>query len=257
MALYSRGALVFWRVLAYLAVFHFVRQQYGWVALYRARAGERSRAGRVVDACAIYACTLYPLIYWHTHLPRRFFWFLRGDFAALPALIDRVSRPLYAVSLTAYAARSLFAWARGAGNPGKDIVVVTTAACWYVGIVATNADYAFTVTNVLIHGIPYLALVYFHGRARLAEKGGQGAYGFFRYGPAAFLAVLWIIAYVEELFWDRGVWHDRQWFFGASWDIGRWKLVLVPLLALPQLTHYILDGFIWRRRDPGFSLMKE
>src|SRR5262245_32015984 len=33
-ALYSEGELVFWRVLAYLAVFHFIRQQYGWVALY-------------------------------------------------------------------------------------------------------------------------------------------------------------------------------------------------------------------------------
>src|SRR5262249_40365054 len=40
MALYSRGELVFWRALAYLAVFHFVRQQYGWVALYRHRLGE-------------------------------------------------------------------------------------------------------------------------------------------------------------------------------------------------------------------------
>src|SRR3990172_5614686 len=29
-ALYSEGEAVFWRVLAYLAVFHFVRQQYGW-----------------------------------------------------------------------------------------------------------------------------------------------------------------------------------------------------------------------------------
>src|SRR5690606_29686228 len=50
-ALYSEDALLFWRVLAYLAVFHFVRQQYGWVALYRARAGESDsdRLGRWLD----------------------------------------------------------------------------------------------------------------------------------------------------------------------------------------------------------------
>ena len=35
---------LFWRVLAYLAVLHFVRQQYGWVALYRAAARATSRA---------------------------------------------------------------------------------------------------------------------------------------------------------------------------------------------------------------------
>ena len=29
---YREGAAVFWRVLAYMAVFHFVRQQYGWMA---------------------------------------------------------------------------------------------------------------------------------------------------------------------------------------------------------------------------------
>src|SRR5438067_2454011 len=37
LALHLAGEVVFWRVLAYLAVFHFVRQQYGWVALYRGR----------------------------------------------------------------------------------------------------------------------------------------------------------------------------------------------------------------------------
>jgi hypothetical protein len=31
--LYSAGALTFWRVLAYVALFHFVRQQVGWVAV--------------------------------------------------------------------------------------------------------------------------------------------------------------------------------------------------------------------------------
>src|ERR1700754_904574 len=45
-ALYSEGEVVFWRALAYVAVFHFVRQQYGWVALYRAQVGERDRLRR-------------------------------------------------------------------------------------------------------------------------------------------------------------------------------------------------------------------
>src|SRR5258705_3563287 len=44
-ALYSEGELVFWRALAYLAVFHFIRQPYGWVALYRVTAGGRDALG--------------------------------------------------------------------------------------------------------------------------------------------------------------------------------------------------------------------
>ncbi len=46
-ALYSESEALFWRTLAYLAVFHFVRQQYGWVALYRARVGRARALGLV------------------------------------------------------------------------------------------------------------------------------------------------------------------------------------------------------------------
>jgi hypothetical protein len=77
--LYSVSALLFWRVLAYLAVFHFMRQQYGWVALYRRKNGE-GKGGLLLDAAVIYGATLTPLLFWHAHLPRRFQWFLRGDF---------------------------------------------------------------------------------------------------------------------------------------------------------------------------------
>jgi hypothetical protein len=252
-ALYSESETLFWRALAYLAVFHFVRQQYGWVALYRARAGERGRAGRWVDAAAVYMATLYPLAYWHAALPRNFWWFLPGDFAQLPAWVERAAWPVYVLALGAYAARSAHAWlVRGEGNPGKDIVVVTTAVCWYAGIVAYNSDYAFTVTNVIIHGVPYMALVWWYARRRAPAAGA--AYRRLVRWPFVFLATLWLLAYAEELLWDRGVWHERGWLFGAAWDASAWKTWLVPLLALPQITHYVLDGFIWRRRDnPSLS----
>ena len=64
-----------------------------------------------------------------------------------------------------------------------------------------------------------------------------------------FVGVLWLLAYAEELLWDCGLWHDRSWLFGPAWNIGDWDQVLVPLLAVPQITHYVLDGFIWRRRS--------
>jgi len=256
-ALYSEGELVFWRVLAYLAVFHFVRQQYGWVALYRARARESDAIGKWIDAIAIYAATLYPLIYWHTHLPRKFWWFLANDFSGAPAMIERVAAPIYWMALSAYTLKSLYGWlVNREGNPGKDIVVVTTAVCWYVGIVGYNSDYAFTVTNVVIHGVPYFALIYWYSRVRMKQTSGRGVFRIFAHGPAVFLVTLWAIAYIEEMFWDRGVWQDRSWLFGSPWEIGTLKLVLVPLLALPQLVHYVLDGFIWRRKNnPDFKLI--
>ena len=255
-ALYSESDVLFWRALAYLAVFHFVRQQYGWVALYRVRAGERGWLGQLVDAAAVYMATVYPLLYWHANLPRRFWWFLPGDFAELPGWVERVAFPVYCVALGAYAVRSAHAWVvRGRGNPGKDIVVLTTAVCWYAGIVALNSDYAFTVTNILIHGVPYFVLVWWYARGRAPRAGG--VYRTLARWPV-FLLTLWALAFVEEMFWDRGIWHERAWLFGAAWDWSSVKVFLVPLLALPQATHYVLDGFVWRRRgNPQLSIFSK
>jgi hypothetical protein len=232
--LYSEGELVFWRALAYLAVFHFVRQQAGWVVLYRARAGERDRAGAWLDLAAVHAATLYPLLHWHVHLPREFDWFIDGDFAPLPGWLLAIATPAYAAILGAWVARTALQWTRGLGNPGKDLLIATTTICWYVGIVATDADYAFTVTNVLIHGIPYLVLVHRYGRAIAPQAPRARALQLLAASPVVFLAAVWAVASLEELAW-----------LGA----GRWPMWLVPLLAVPQMTHYVLDGFLWRRRS--------
>jgi hypothetical protein len=254
-ALYSEGDIVFWRVLAILAVFHFVRQQYGWVALYRRRMAETSRATWWIDAAAVYLASLYPLAWWMTRLPRNFEWFVQNDFLRLPLIVESVLFPVYVLALAAYFAKSVYQYfTDGFINTGKDIVVATTAVCWYVGIVAFNSDFAFTVTNVIIHGVPYFALIWFYAKFRRETAGG--AYRALSSNWVVFLATLWALAYVEELFWHRGVWHERQWLFGADWE---WsptiKMLMVPLLAVPQLTHYVLDGFIWRRGShPEFRL---
>ncbi len=252
-ALYSEGETLFWRALAYLAVFHFVRQQYGWVMLYRARALERGRLSYWIDASAIYLATLYPLVYWHTHLPRRFAWFVEDDFAAIPEVVSQVAAPLYASAMAAYAVKAVVEARQGFWRWGKHTVVVTTAVCWYVGIVAFNSDYAFTVTNVVIHGVPYLVLIYWYVRRRQRDAGA-----YITRSPATtivmVLGAVWLCAYAEELVWDRAVWQERSWLFGPPWSLERWRPWLVPLLAVPQGTHYILDGFIWKRRhNPRWS----
>jgi len=152
--LYSAGALVFWRVLAYLAVFHFVRQQYGFLMIYARR---ESDAFRWLDKTTIYLATLYPIVYWHTH-PRNFSWFIEGDFVRVPfAVAERGLAVVYALVLAAYASKEIVAWRRsGAFNLPKNLLVLGTALSWFVGIVVCNGDLAFTITNVVSHGVPYM-----------------------------------------------------------------------------------------------------
>ena len=252
--LYSEGEGLFWQVLAYFAVFHFVRQQYGWVALYRSKAGEKESWSKWIDVAAIYAATLYPLVYWHAHLPRGFVWFKKNDFLGAPEVLESLCWPIYCLALGLYAVTAFLRWTKGTPNPGKDLVVVTTAACWYLGIVAFNSDYAFTVTNVIIHGVPYMVLVYWYWTRRRARADVSGTARW--RGLVWFVATIWVLAYAEELVWDRTVWHDKAWLFGTAISLEPVvEMFVVPLLATPQLSHYILDGFIWKRRaNPDFRL---
>ncbi len=272
---YALGALVygrfghggFWRAMAYLAVWHFVRQQVGWVSLYHRRRGESGTWDAALDRAAVYTAAGWPLLWWHATLPRGFDWFVSGDFwGPWPSLA--IARGLEWVHLALLCAWGLRQWTRSRGaNPGVVLVVTTTWACWYAGIVLTDNDWAFTVTNVLIHGVPYLALLwrYARGRYGLEEASSPGeapreplfARRVVLAGVWAFCALLGALAFGEELAWDQLAWHERARVFG---DLGlrpgpSWLRWIVPLLAVPQVTHYVLDGFVWRGgpANPGLS----
>lgn len=253
LALASISFAAFWTGLAYLAVFHFVRQQYGWVALYNRRDPATRPIDRGVDTVAIYAATVFPLLWWHVHLPRAFSWFLPGDFfegLVPPGLVDLLW-PVYVGALVLFAARQLQRRLAGeALRTGKIVVVTTTALCWGIGIVATNTDWAFTVTNVLIHGVPYFGIVWVACKKSAASyPRGSLLHFIFRGGRVLpFYGILVLIAYAEELGWDRLFWHSTHGlFFGpAVRPPELLAALLLPLLALPQVTHYLLDGFIWK-----------
>ena len=91
-----------------VAVFHFIRQQYGWVALYRRKLRETDSWTWWIDAAAIYLASIYPLAFWMTRLPRNFDWFVKNDFFAIPAFVETVLFPLYVSALVAYFGKSIY-----------------------------------------------------------------------------------------------------------------------------------------------------
>src|SRR4051812_27828066 len=147
-----------------------------------------------------------------TRLPRNFDWFVQNDFIAIQEIVERVLFTIYVLALTAYFAKSFVLYVRsGFLNIGKDIVVATTAICWYVGIVVFNSDYAFTVTNVIIHGVPYFALIYWYSRRRMEQTGGRGVYRMFSRGPPPFFASFLGIGFIEKIFLGPGVLQNPSW----------------------------------------------
>jgi hypothetical protein len=267
--LYSIKALWFWRALAYLAVFHFIRQQFGFLKLYSREDPPAFTNFKWLDTGVIYLATLYPLLFWHTNLPRNFSWFVEGDFLeSVPQLFAQVAVCAYGLIGVLYIVKeSILCFKTLYFNVPRNLLLVATAISWWVGIIAVNSDMAFTITNVVSHGIPYMALIWLYQHRQATGQSSALnqnvpkisrltalllANGFI------FFLSLALMAYVEEGFWDGLIWRDH---LGLFFPFARLPVItdsvflalLVPFLALPQSTHYVLDGFIWRIKD-GKSL---
>ncbi len=264
--LYSIDHLLFWRLLAYVAVFHFVRQQYGFMRVYSRRETKESLSAGM-DKVTIYAAALYPVLYWHMKGPRNFNWFVEGDFFFFQSgLLMSVATAAYVIVLLLYITKELYQLFRHKKiNIPKVAIITGTAASWYFGIVYFNGDMAFTLLNVVSHGIPYMALVWLFGRKNYTqpEKGNQFLKLVFgRFGLILFLLLVFLFAFIEEGLWDVAVWKEHKTIFGPLHRIDislsdPLLSVIVPFLALPQITHYVLDGFIWKIKQDDFKWNNE
>ncbi|MDX1961391.1 MAG: hypothetical protein SFU98_22670 [Leptospiraceae bacterium] len=249
--LYSIGSMAFWRVLAYLAVFHFIRQQYGFLRIY-SREESATRFEKFLDESLIYVLTLYPVIFWHTKETKAFNWFIKDDFyLGLPSYFEKLAFVFLILGLVSFIVKEIYRINKGESiNLNKYLLILGTGLTWNIGIVIFDNDSIFTITNVIAHGIPYLGLVYATEKNIPVETKFHSflsaRYVFF------FLGIILALAYIEEGLWAGFVFRERLNFFyffqGLETIQSKETLsIVVPILSLPQATHYVLDGFIWKR----------
>lgn len=256
----------FWTIMAYLAVFHFIKQQYGFLALYNFRAGS-FRKKLISDKLIIYIATLYPIIYWHFNSQSEFNWFVENDFFFVKNYLTNnaiFSEVFYFLNWAYWGVIAYWVGeeivAKANGKPfsiGKLLWTLTTALNWWFGIVYFNSDLVFSVSNVVAHGIPYIALIYFYDVKKTSIKSGvKLKLSFLAKRLLIVLGVILVAALVEEYFWDMLVYNEHADIFEQilpysyeqltnSWGIA----IAVAILALPQQVHYVTDGFIWKMND--------
>ena len=252
--LYSINDLFFWRCLAYLAVFHFIRQQYGFLRIY-SRNETIAKWFVIIHKVTIYGVTLLPILIWHAQGQKNFNWFVEGDFIYFnsPFLVALFKFIFYTLLLIYFLCEGIIYKKHKLFNLPRILLVCGTALSWYVGIVVYNGDLVFTMLNVLAHGIPYMALIWVSEKSTAQQNQPGIIKHFFKaYGVVLFIGLLIVFAYVEEGLWDSLVWREHNGVFNLFYFLSpvqhpKFLAFLVPLLSLPQIVHYVLDGFIWRR----------
>ena len=246
--LFSYGSLVFWSFLAYISVFHFIRQQYGFMRLY-GRNEEKTKLSVVLDNLVIYFSTGYPMLYWFLSSDRKFNWFVENEFFRFQnEFLLKISKWTYIAVIVAYIIYTICKSVKSKFvNIPKNAIILGTALSWYFGIVYFNDDLIFTLLNVVSHGIPYIALVYFK-EIESKTNINSGIFSYLKGYNAIFIYVLILlgIAFTEEFLWEIMVWKEN--ISIQTFDFTSWQFLIVPLLSVPQFTHYLLDGFIWKTK---------
>jgi hypothetical protein len=252
---FSISPVLFWSLLAYLAVFHFIRQQYGFYRIY-ARNERNPKWMYWLDTISIYSLTVYPILYWHLTGPKFFNWFMPNDFYFFESdILLKASTWLYFILLIAYVVKEILVSIKNKHlNIGKNLLWIGTAVSWYFGIIYFKGDLTFTILNVVTHGIPYMALIWIYGnKKRKGEKPAFLKLVFSPKGVLVFCALIILFGYAEEGLWNAWIWKDRDNIFpifNVFSPIQSKELMslAVGILATPQLTHYVLDAFIWKMR---------
>ena len=252
-ALRAGGEAAFWRAIAYLAVFHFIRQQYGWVMLYRARNGERDR--------------VRPLARRRDDLRRDA---LSADLVARASaarlLVDE------ATATSSAACRAWVADARASStrrcSPRTSCARVAVPA--RAGVVgqaprrrddrgvlvrrhrrdehATTRSRSRTCSSTASR--TWCSCTSTRARPRASAPRRQSSARLLTQGAASLVFLVDAVARRVRRGDDvgQGALARPRVAVRRRLDVGGVALIIAPLLAMPQLTHYLLDAFLWRRR---------
>jgi hypothetical protein len=223
---------------AYLwAYWHLVRQHYGFLALYRRKAGEAPRARAGVDAILLWAGCLYPYLrfslgpaYASSGLPVLL---PPGAAAALRAALDVAAGAAAVAVLVGFAV----AVARGRVRPGpKHLLLAIVIGFHALTFAALDNLLEITAVLTIFHNLQYHRIVWQHERG----KGRVPSGGLLPYlGLGILLGVAW---YGPRILGAAAAPSDlaRNVLLGLGWGVA--------------FHHYLVDGRIWRvRRAPAVA----
>jgi hypothetical protein len=211
-----------------------------------------------MDSLIWWTITWFPMLYWFSNLDtRNYIWFFEGEFIKLPSEIFPFWWVIFIILLFVYIIYEffrIFTWKKV--NLLKYVYIFVTFFIWFNGIVWNNSLLIFAFWNVLLHGLNYFWIVYLSSKNKLKHWNYETSKFIKRimsYSIISFVFLLLVIATIEEYLWDQ-LFRNERWDFWWTtfYNIPDHLNIIVYafiiwLLALPQLTHYFLDAYIWKK----------
>lgn len=236
------------QLLNYGAIWHFYRQQYGWMRISSKKDSKTYNLNNSMDSSLIFVITIFPVLISHAPMLAEKTWFTGVPYAF--ELNDKVGLSLlilYWTTIFTYIISQIFFKKIGKINYNwpKYIVIFSTFFCWYMSFMSSLKSGGIGYI-IFIHAIPYFYLVI----TNIKNGFNQG----FRITLLTLVGIALAFLFMQSA---RFYFPETRYKFGPFLPIDlRWvpehaQLVLWCLLLTPVLAHYLLDGFVWKRRKIG------
>ncbi|MDQ7008714.1 MAG: hypothetical protein Q9M94_00280, partial [Candidatus Gracilibacteria bacterium] len=211
--------LLFW-LLAFFAVYHFIKQQLGVVMLYsskevKVREKEENIFYKKLDYYLIWLITGMPIIYWFSNLDtRKYSWFTDYEFVKLPNELFPTLWFLFIIYILYY----IFIQIKRIKfnhdiNYYKYLYLIGTFIVWFTGIVWTNNMLIFGFGNMFLHGWNFIGIVYISTLNKIEDEKNKNykiMEKIIKKGYLFFIIPLIIIGIIEQFGWSLMTFSDKD-----------------------------------------------
>lgn len=244
-AFFVRGLTGVNLVIMYFAIFHFSRQQFGWIKIINKKLDLKPVDSRLSKIMAQVYC-LGPIFIAHS---KEYYFAWHPGVTNLFLIPDSFIKPIlvvYLAILGLYFSYEVFSHLTGSipFNLTRVATILFTAIGWNLVILLKSGGFFAAVLLIVGHHVfSYVFLAYFFN----TEKRHQRKSLFFFYS-AIILSVVLLMMTLRNTIpgYSTPLWLYSFTFSEIEQTIFYY---FIPLLWVPSIFHFLLDGFIWKGVD--------
>ncbi len=245
-------------LLVYFVIFHFIKQQFGFIKIYSKTDGPKTKLVSRMDDLFVYLSMFTPVVYWHTKsFDYNYKWV--SMFIKSPVFNWILWPMLVAYFLTfIFYIKNEFARTKTNNqfNIPKNIAILVAMLSWGIVSILSDSKLLIIFTVTFTHDVSYTFYVWFVGRRdehilkkRVNWFSWWSVPGFFIYFAVLILfSHVIFVVHLEMTMdhnWDYYIY--GKFFNSISKAEGFWLNIGWSLFFATQAHHYFIDRFLWKK----------
>lgn len=230
-------------MISYFAIYHFIKQQYGWLRITSVKTQSLTQTEEFLDKMMIYNVTLFPIFYW-SFIKTNFGWYGPNDIIKFydHAWMKPVLIIIHITLSLIYLYFQVHANKHRTHTPwGKYLIIAVTWVAWVIPIVILESHIAKVLCFAIPHGLQYYYInfkVQSQSNNKTQTSPRQSLVPYLLRFYLAFVFIELLIMSVDKKMIEFLSLHYTVYQQSGS--------SFLALVSVFQIWHFIADGYIWK-----------